>query len=170
MNLNFSPGRSVPTAAIGTQILKGQMPSSLNWRLANRLVYKKVKQAFGGKVRDYLSGGASFRYGYRRLVRRRRHSHLRRLWPHAKPAPVLALNNSRDHRIGSVGKPIEIDGMPLRGRRRVADKDALKCFAGYWHKPEATAEAIEPTAGSTPAISPARTRTDFSTSPTGRRS
>ena len=34
------------------EILRGKTPSSLRWRLADRLVFKKVKQAFGGKVVD----------------------------------------------------------------------------------------------------------------------
>ena len=40
------------------EILLGRTPSSLSWRLADRLVFKKVKQAFGGRVRDYIAGGA----------------------------------------------------------------------------------------------------------------
>ena len=57
-------------------------------------------------------------------------------------SPVLALNNARDHRIGSVGKPIESVEC-----RFAADGELLVrgpfVFAGYWHKPEATAQAIE---------------------------
>ena len=75
-------------------------------------------------------------------------------------SPVLALNNARDHRIGSVGKPIE------SVERRFADDGELLVrgpfvFAGYWQKPEATAQAIEATDGSIPAISGARTRMGF---------
>jgi len=54
----------------------------------------------------------------------------------------LALNNAHDHRIGSVGKPIESVEC-----RFAADGELLVrgpfVFAGYWHKPEATAQAIE---------------------------
>ena len=42
-------------------------------------------------------------------------------------------------------------------------------MAGYWNKPEATAEAIDATAGCTPATSATSTRTASCTSPTARR-
>src|SRR5215471_11486933 len=36
----------------------GKTPSSLAWRLANKLVYSKIRQGFGGRSRAYFSGGA----------------------------------------------------------------------------------------------------------------
>ena len=36
----------------------GRKPSSLLWKLANKLVYSKVSEAFGGRVRIFVSGGA----------------------------------------------------------------------------------------------------------------
>jgi long-chain acyl-CoA synthetase len=123
------------------QILKGQIPSSLSWRLADRLVFKKVKHAFGGNVRDFIAGGAPLGVdtaswfadvGIRIFEG----------YGLTETSPVLALNNSRDHRIGSVGKPIE------SVECRFAEDGELLVrgpfvFAGYWHKPDATAQAIE---------------------------
>ena len=40
---------------------------------------------------------------------------------------------------------------------------------GYWNKPDATAEAMQATAGSTPATWPRSTRTATSSSSTARR-
>jgi long-chain acyl-CoA synthetase len=124
------------------QILRGQTPSSLSWRLANRLVYQKVRQAFGGKVKDFLSGGAPLGLdtaswfadvGIR----------IYEGYGLTETSPVLALNNARNHRMGSVGKPI--DSVEVRF---TSDGELLVrgpfVFSGYWHKPEATAEAIEP--------------------------
>ncbi len=123
------------------QILKGQIPSSLSWRLADRLVFKKVKQAFGGKVRDFIAGGAPLGVdtaGWFADVGIR----IFEGYGLTETSPVLALNNSRDHRIGSVGKPIE------SVECRFADDGELLVrgpfvFAGYWRKPDATAQAIE---------------------------
>ena len=123
------------------QILAGEKPSSLRWRLADRLVFSKIRQAFGGKVHDYLSGGAPLGpetsawfadVGIRIFEG----------YGLTETSPVVTLNNARDHRMGSVGKAIESveyrfapDGeLLLRGPF---------VFKGYWHKPEATAEAIE---------------------------
>jgi long-chain acyl-CoA synthetase len=124
------------------QILRGKTPSSLRWRLADRLVFQKVKQAFGGKVRDYLAGGAPLGVdtaGWFADVGIR----IFEGYGLTETSPVLALNNSHDHRIGSVGKPIESVEC-----RFAADGELLVrgpfVFAGYWHKPEATGQAIEP--------------------------
>jgi long-chain acyl-CoA synthetase len=123
------------------QILRGKSPSSLRWQLANRLVFKKVSHAFGGQVQDYISGGAPLGLetaswfadvGIRIFEG----------YGLTETSPVVALNNAINHRMGSVGKPIEsvehrvaVDGeLLLRGPF---------VFKGYWHKPEATAEAIE---------------------------
>ena len=124
------------------QILRGQTPSSLQWRLANRLVFQKVSQAFGGKVHDFLAGGAPLGLdtaswfadvGIRIFEG----------YGLTETSPVLALNNAKNHRMGSVGKPIESVEF-----RFTADGELLVrgpfVFTGYWHKPEATAEAIEP--------------------------
>ena len=123
------------------QILRGKTPSSLRWRLADRLVFQKVKQAFGGKVHDYIAGGAPLGVdtaGWFADVGIR----IFEGYGLTETSPVLALNNGRDHRIGSVGKPIE------SVECRFADDGELLVrgpfvFAGYWHKPEATAQAIE---------------------------
>jgi long-chain acyl-CoA synthetase len=123
------------------EILLGRTPSSLSWRLADRLVFKKVKQAFGGKVHDYIGGGAPLGVdtaGWFADVGIR----IFEGYGLTETSPVLALNNAQDHRIGSVGKPIE-----SVEHRFAPDGELLVrgpfVFAGYWHKPEATREAIE---------------------------
>ncbi len=123
------------------EILRGQTPSSLRWQLANALVFKKVKHAFGGKVRDFIGGGAPLGMdtaGWFADVGIR----IFEGYGLTETSPVLALNNAQNHRIGSVGKPIESVEY-----RFAADGELLVrgpfVFAGYWHKPEATREAIE---------------------------
>jgi long-chain acyl-CoA synthetase len=124
------------------QILRGQTPSSLSWRLANRLVYQKVRQAFGGKVKDFLSGGAPLGLdtaswfadvGIR----------IYEGYGLTETSPVLALNNATNHRMGSVGKPIESVEVRFTSDGELLVRGPF-VFSGYWHKPEATAEAIDP--------------------------
>jgi long-chain acyl-CoA synthetase len=124
------------------QILLGQTPSSPSWRLADRLVFKKVKQAFGGKVRDYIAGGAPLGMdtaawfadvGIRIFEG----------YGLTETSPVLALNNAKNHRIGSVGKPIESVEYRLAPDSELLVRGPF-VFAGYWHRPDATREAIEP--------------------------
>ena len=123
------------------QILLGQTPSSPSWRLADRLVFKKVKQAFGGKVHDYLAGGAPLGVdtaGWFADVGIR----IFEGYGLTETSPVLALNNAKDHRIGSVGKPIESVECRFAPDGELLVRGPF-VFAGYWQKPEATAEAIE---------------------------
>jgi long-chain acyl-CoA synthetase len=123
------------------QILKGRTPSALSWRLADRLVFKKVKQAFGGKVHDYLAGGAPLGVetaGWYADVGIR----IFEGYGLTETSPVLALNNAHDHRIGSVGKPIESVDCRFAPDGELLVRGPF-VFAGYWHKPEATAQAIE---------------------------
>ncbi len=123
------------------EILRGKTPSSLRWRLADRLVFKKVKQAFGGKVHDYIAGGAplgSATAGWFADVGIR----IFEGYGLTETSPVLALNNAKDHRIGSVGKPIESVECRFAPDGELLVRGPF-VFAGYWHKPEATAEAIE---------------------------
>jgi long-chain acyl-CoA synthetase len=124
------------------ETLRGAIPTSLSWRLADRLVFQKIRQqAFGGRAHDFISGGAPLGMetaGWFADLGIR----IFEGYGLTETSPVLALNNAQNHRIGSVGKPIEsveykfaLDGeLLVRGPF---------VFVGYWHKPDATREAIE---------------------------
>jgi long-chain acyl-CoA synthetase len=123
------------------EVLLGQTPSSFRWRLADRLVFKKVKQAFGGKVHDYIAGGAPLGLetaGWFADVGIR----IFEGYGLTETSPVLALNNAQNHRIGSVGKPIESVECRIAPDGELLVRGPF-VFAGYWHKPEATREVME---------------------------
>ena len=40
------------------ELMAGKTPSSPLWKLADKLVYSKLREAFGGKAKIYVSGGA----------------------------------------------------------------------------------------------------------------
>src|ERR1700733_342338 len=40
------------------EILVGKTPSSPGWKIANKLVYSKIREAFGGRAEGFISGGA----------------------------------------------------------------------------------------------------------------
>ena len=125
------------------EILRGAAPTSLSWRLANRLVFKKImQQAFGGQVRDFISGGAPLGIdtaGWFADLGIR----IFEGYGLTETSPVLALNNRQNHRIGSVGKPIESVEYKFAPDGELLVRGPF-VFTGYWHKPEATREAIEP--------------------------
>ena len=119
----------------------GGKPASRLWKLANKLVYSKVQEAFGGRVRVFVSGGAPLGIDTARWFA----SVGIAVWEGyglTETSPVIALNSPVTHRMGSVGRPlpnVELD---------IADDGELlvrgpSIFSGYWHKPLANAECFD---------------------------
>jgi long-chain acyl-CoA synthetase len=122
-------------------ILRGETPSAISWKLANTLVFSKIQQGFGDRVRYYIAGGAPLGMdtaswfagvGIRILEG----------YGLTETSPVLAINTTAAYRIGSVGKPLE------NVECRIAEDGELlvrgpNIFPGYWHKPDETAEAFD---------------------------
>ena len=122
-------------------ILAGRRPDALAWKLANRLLFSKLMENMGGRVRLFCSGGAPLGidlanwfadvgipiyegYGL------------------TETSPVIALNVPASHKIGTVGKPLK--NLELR----IAHDGELlvrgpSVFTGYWQMPEETAAAFE---------------------------
>jgi len=119
----------------------GGRPTSALWKLANKLVYSKVHEAFGGRVRVFVSGGAPLGIDTARWFA----SVGIAVWEGyglTETSPVIALNSLPNHRMGSVGKPL-----PNVGVKFAEDGELLvrapSVFTGYWHKPQATAECFD---------------------------
>jgi long-chain acyl-CoA synthetase len=119
----------------------GGRPSSPFWKAANKLVYSKVVDAFGGRVRVFVSGGAPLGVDTARWFA----SVGIAVWEGyglTETSPVIALNSLPNHRMGSVGKPL-----PNVEVKFAEDGELLvrgpSNFVGYWHKPQATAESFD---------------------------
>jgi len=123
------------------EIYDGRLPSSPMWKVANKLVYSKVREAFGGRVKIFVPGGAPLGIDTAKWFA----SMGIPLWEGyglTETSPVIALNTPITHRMGSVGKPIGNVEVKL-----ASDGELLvhgpSVFAGYWHKPEANAECFD---------------------------
>jgi len=123
------------------EIEHGETPKSFAWNLANKLVYSKIRQGFGGRSRVYFSGGAPLGYdmsdwfccmgipifeGYGLT----------------ETSPVISGNRLGAFKIGSVGKVHE--GLQVK---IVEDGEILvkgpTVFKGYWQMPDETRAAFE---------------------------
>lgn len=119
----------------------GRLPTSRTWKLAKKLVYGKVHEAFGGRVRIFISGGAPLGIETARWFA----SVGIAAWEGyglTETSPVIALNSPVHHRMGSVGKPlpnVELSFAP-DGELLVRGPSV---FSGYWHKPAANAECFD---------------------------
>ncbi len=122
-------------------VYDGRKPASPLWKLADKLVYSKVREAFGGRVRVFVAGGAPLGIDTARWFA----SAGIALWEGyglTETSPVIALNTPKRHRMGAAGMPIVNVELEL-----AADGELLvrgpSVFAGYWQKPAATAECFD---------------------------
>jgi long-chain acyl-CoA synthetase len=123
-------------------VYDGRKPSSPMWKLAGKLVYSKVAEAFGGRVKIFVSGGAPLGIDTALWFA----SVGIALWEGyglTETSPVIALNTPLSHRLGAAGLPL-----PNVELKLAEDGELLvrgpSVFAGYWHKPEATVECFDP--------------------------
>jgi long-chain acyl-CoA synthetase len=122
-------------------VYDGRQPSSLLWKLASKLAYSKVREAFGGRVRIFVVGGAPLGIDTAKWFA----SVGIALWEGyglTETSPVIALNTPRTHRMGAVGMPMA--NLELK----LADDGELlvrgpSVFSGYWNKPAMTAECFD---------------------------
>jgi long-chain acyl-CoA synthetase len=123
------------------EVYSGRQPSSLKWKLAGKLVYTKVQEAFGGRVKVFISGGAPLGIDTARWFA----SVGVAVWEGyglTETSPVISLNSPIKQRMGSVG-PI----IPNIEVKLAEDGELLvrgpSVFAGYWQKPGANAECFD---------------------------
>ncbi|MEO3775617.1 long-chain fatty acid--CoA ligase [Micromonospora sp. B11E3] len=108
----------------------------------DRLVYRKLRAALGGRCRDVISGGAPLgtRLGH---FFRGIGVNILEGYGLTETAPAAAANLVGATRIGTVGRPLP--GVTIR----IADDGEIMIsgdlvFQGYWRNEEATAEALTP--------------------------
>jgi len=122
-------------------VYDGRQPDSLLWKLANKLVYSKVREAFGGRVHTFISGGAPLGIDTAQWFA----SAGIALWEGyglTETSPVISINTPAHHRMGSAGMPLD------NVRLKIAEDGELlvrgpSIFSGYWQKPEANAECFD---------------------------
>ena len=111
-------------------VADGGMPRAVSWKLANALVYKKLRAGFGGRVKYFIAGGAPLGLDTAHWFAA---AGIRILEGYGltETSPVLAINTPAANRMGSVCKPLP------QVACRIADDGELlakgpNVFAGYW--------------------------------------
>ena len=116
-------------------------PASLSWKIAEKLVYTKVRQAFGGRVAMFLSGGAPLGLDTAQWFASAGIA-VYEGYGLTETSPVIGINSPASHRMGSTGKPL-----PNVECKLAEDGELLvrgpSIFQGYWQKPQANAECFD---------------------------
>jgi len=121
-------------------LMAGRTPKSLGWLIANKLVFSKVAEAFGGRARVFIAGGAPlgmdttnwFLDAGIRIFEG---------YGMTETSPVISRNTFKDYRAGSVGAVVE------NMETRIAPDGELEVrgpsvFVGYWQNDEASKESF----------------------------
>ena len=122
-------------------VYDGRQPSSLMWKLANKLAYSKVREAFGGRVRVFVSGGAPLGMDTMNWFA----SVGIALWEGyglTETSPLIALNTPITHRMGAAGMPMSNIELKLAEDGELLVRGP-SVTSGYWQKPALTAEAFD---------------------------
>ena len=122
------------------ETLAGKPPGALSSKIANKLVYSKIREAFGGCAEIFISGGAPLGIdtaGWFADMGIR----IFEGYGLTETSPVIALNYPDAYRIGTVGKALN------NVECRFAEDGELEVkgpsiFKGYWKKEKETTEAF----------------------------
>jgi len=128
---------AVPWRAYG----RGVSPTvKIKWRMADKVVYSKIREGVGGRIRNFVSGGAPLAPELAEFF-----------WSVNLPvyqgygltetSPIVAANLPPANKVGTVGRPIP------HVQLRIADDGEIlvkgPCvMQGYYHKPEETSQAF----------------------------
>jgi long-chain acyl-CoA synthetase len=122
------------------ETLNGTKPSALSWKIADRLVFSKVRAGIGGKAEEFISGGAPLG---RELAEWFADIGIpiHEGYGLTETSPVIAVSTPRAHKLGTVGKPL------ANVEVRIADDGEVlvrgpSVFKGYWNRPEETRDAF----------------------------
>jgi long-chain acyl-CoA synthetase len=122
------------------EILAGIRPAAFSWKIADRLVFSKVRAGLGGKAEEFISGGAPLG---RELAEWYADIgiQIHEGYGLTETSPVIAVNTPGSHKLGTVGKALANVEVRIAGDGEVLVRGP-SIFKGYWNRPEDTRNAF----------------------------
>ena len=112
----------------------------LQWAIADRLVFRRIRDIFGGRVRYFLSSSApisleiiEFFHAAGMLILE--------AWGQTEVSCFATINLEDDFRLGSVGKPLPGTELRIAEDGEILVRGPI-VFKGYLNQPELTAETL----------------------------
>ena len=122
------------------KVIDGNEPGGLAHSLANKLVFSKIHEAFGGRVTKFVSGSAPLgedsAHWFADVGIR-----IFEGYGLTETSPVVSFNSPKGNKVGTIGRALE------NVEVRFAADGELECrgpsvFHKYWNKPKETAEVF----------------------------
>lgn len=107
----------------------------------DKLVFSKIKERLGGRLRYFVSGGAPLVKGIAEFFLAAGVP-IYEGYGLTETSPVIAVNYPGRHRIGTVGPPLKNLQVKIAEDGELLVKGP-SVFQGYWKKPERTAENLQ---------------------------
>ena len=122
------------------EILAGDTPTPLSWRLLDRMLFRRLRAGFGGNARVFISGGAPLG---RELAEWYADMGIRiqEGYGLTETSPVIALNTPKANKLGTVGKPLSNIEVRIAEDGEILVRGP-SVFKGYWNLPEETRNAF----------------------------
>lgn len=131
--------KAVPWRAYGKSV---PWTLKLRWRIADRLVYSKIRAGVGGRIRIFSSGGAPLAPELAEFF-----------WSVGLPvyqgygltetSPVVTFSSPKTYKVGTVGRPIPNVELRIADDGEILVKGPC-VMQGYYHKPDETRAVLTP--------------------------